>query len=256
MEPLALIALAVIVIVALPFVLGPFLVRRNVRQKARPELQALDTESGELPAEVYQHFLRTVEVLKEDGFRVCGYYRQAGQATRVTLYLALFKNDAQHDLGLGAAMYAAVKGQSSLRTSFVAFSTHFRDGLQVNTGNTAQLGVHAEVPTRKGKTFPDVTDPRRLYRIHRALCSRWGRAETEPLPADAELPARVAQNMAGELQDQAAAGYYYLDSAGGCFRPTWKGAFLMTWKLCWPVTSIRKALRASRNAVLLRELGV
>jgi hypothetical protein len=256
MEWLLWAALAVLGLVALPFVLGPFLVRFTVSQKAQPVFEPLDTESGQLPKEVYQHFLKTVEALKEDGFRICGYYRQEGQATNVTAYVALFVNEAQRDLAMAAGMYAELEGQPSLRTSYVEFCTELADGLELNTANTGELSPHAPVPERKGSSFPEIGDLRRLYQVHRALCARLGPAEKKSVPAEAELAARVAQDMVKCLEQQVAAGYYYLDGVGGCFRPTWKGAFLMTWKLCWPVTSIRKALRASRNAALLRELGV
>jgi len=256
MEWLLWAVLAVLGLVLLPFVLGPFIVRFNLRQKAQPVFEALDTESGKLLPEVYQHFLETVEALKEDGFWICGYFCQAGQAPHVTAYVALFVNDAQRDLAMAAAMYGEVEGQPSLRTAYVEFCSEFADGLELNTANTGELGPHAPVPRRKGNSFPEIGDLRKLYQVHRALCARWGQAEKKPVPSEAELPARVAQDMVKSLEQQVGTGYYWLDTAGECYRPTWKGAFLMTWKLCWPVTSIRKALRASRNAALLRELGV
>jgi hypothetical protein len=49
-------------------------------------------------------------------------------------------------------------------------------------------------------------------------------------------------------------GYYYRDELAGVQRPTWKGAILMTWKLCWPVKPIRLALRRHGARRLLHEL--
>jgi hypothetical protein len=49
-------------------------------------------------------------------------------------------------------------------------------------------------------------------------------------------------------------GYYYRDELAGVQRPTLKGAYLMSWRLLWPVKPIRAALRRSKAQRLLREL--
>lgn len=40
------------------------------------------------------------------------------------------------------------------------------------------------------------------------------------------------------------------------YRPTWRGAFLMSWRLLWPVKPIVRVLRKRRAARLLSELGL
>jgi hypothetical protein len=64
----------------------------------------------------------------------------------------------------------------------------------------------------------------------------------------------VAREMARDNVHQARAGYWYLDPRDGRYRPTWRGAALMTWKLAWPVGAIRRARRRGRTAALLRRL--
>ena len=53
-------------------------------------------------------------------------------------------------------------------------------------------------------------------------------------------------------EEQVGFGWLYLDSAAGVYRPTWKGAFLMTWGLLWPVLAIRKALLRQKEEALLK----
>jgi hypothetical protein len=49
-------------------------------------------------------------------------------------------------------------------------------------------------------------------------------------------------------------GYFIRDEAGLTYRPTWKSACLMTWRLCWPIKQILAALKRARTERLLREL--
>jgi hypothetical protein len=58
------------------------------------------------------------------------------------------------------------------------------------------------------------------------------------------------------LTHAVATGYYWIDERWGVYRPTWKGALLMTGKHAWPVRPIYRALRHRRTRGLLREAGV
>ena len=60
-----------------------------------------------------------------------------------------------------------------------------------------------------------------------------------------------AQVMVETYDRQVQIGWLYRDAAAGAYRPTWKGAFLMTWGQLWPMKAIREAgLRARERRIL------
>jgi hypothetical protein len=244
-----------VALAALLFALGPVLIRFIMSQKAEPEFKTLDTESGELTADVYEYFASTIETLGEDGFRLACFLQMPDQTPVIRACLALLVNEMQRDAAMVMAMYSQDDNRTRLETLYVEFATEFVDGFEIDTSNTAQLGSFPAFPVKRTNAFPEISDPRRLYEVHRALCARWASGDKKPILSDEELPADIARGMVKELRRLVGVGYFWLDAAGACYRPTWKGAFLMTWRLCWPVTTIRKANRAKHNARLLREIG-
>jgi hypothetical protein len=58
------------------------------------------------------------------------------------------------------------------------------------------------------------------------------------------------------LAHHVATGYYYLDEARDIYRPTWKGAVLMTWRLLWPIRPLYRAWRRRPTHAFLRERGL
>jgi hypothetical protein len=51
-------------------------------------------------------------------------------------------------------------------------------------------------------------------------------------------------------------GYFYFDQKAGLYRQTWKGAFLMAWKLAPPIKAWRLRRRDRRAQQVWRELGM
>ena len=67
--------------------------------------------------------------------------------------------------------------------------------------------------------------------------------------------AEVEKSLARDYARQAEAGYFYLDEEADVYRPTWKGAYLMTWTFLWPISRLQK-MRTKRDAERIRmELG-
>ena len=52
-----------------------------------------------------------------------------------------------------------------------------------------------------------------------------------------------------------AGGWLYLTSDGRYFKPTLKGAYLMTWGELWPMQMFRKGKRNSREREILARFG-
>ena len=61
--------------------------------------------------------------------------------------------------------------------------------------------------------------------------------------------------MNEEQTFQVQAGRMRLDAAAGVYRPTLKGAYLMTWGLMWPMKAVRQWQMRNRSQALQRELA-
>ena len=104
--------------------------------------------------------------------------------------------------------------------------------------------------------FPQVRDPGRLYKVHQAVVGQFdgGGLRGDPIGDDPEAYFKRSQQR--EFARFIACGYQYLDEAKGVQRPTWKGAFMASLKLIWPVKQIRKVWRWWKSARMLHELGL
>jgi hypothetical protein len=97
-----------------------------------------------------------------------------------------------------------------------------------------------------------------LYRLHQAVCRRLGSGQ-KLLPLDEQFGGDAVRYMADsiveELEAAVAAGYMRLDKAAGTYKPTPKGALLMTYGELWPMKGFRLRRRLQRERELLAELA-
>ncbi len=240
----------------LPYVMGPLLIRAVHRQAARPAFQMLDPSVQALPEEADLHLRKITSALQNEGFSIAAVFEQSGYVKNLTVYLALLENRGAQDLAIAVAMYVTVEGQVKFRTVYSEFSTGYLDESSVTTNNCSELTASAPLPQRTLSQLPLLADPLRLYRAHQALLRRVTHTKKKSIPARDELERFLRTGMEKEVAAQVAAGYLYLDASADCYRPTWKGALLMTWKLVWPVSAIRRSRRDRRAAELVQELGV
>jgi len=61
--------------------------------------------------------------------------------------------------------------------------------------------------------------------------------------------------MRKDYERQVGFGCMFLDTMSGTYRPTWKGASLMAWKLTWPVNAIRCWWMRTKARATMRWLG-
>jgi hypothetical protein len=132
------------------------------------------------------------------------------------------------------ASVVALRGDDGRDQTLIELTTQFADGRELNVNNFG-LGVFAPAPGKITERFPGVTDPASLCRISRQLIRRhYGGTDVTPPDDGGDPAAYLTAAMRRELTNQVATGYYRWDEAGEAFRPTWKGALLMTWKLLPP----------------------
>jgi hypothetical protein len=157
--------------------------------------------------------------------------------------------------GYLAVTYAKVPGQSAqLQQKHIEYTTRFTDGSLVDTNNSEELGAFAPVETRHTVSLPWVKDVGRLYHIHQAVVDQVAAGKTKSW-RDADPAVYFHEAMLEEMIVQLDTGYLFREPGDGDFRPTIKGAILMTYKNLWPITSLLKARRKRKGERLLQELG-
>jgi hypothetical protein len=252
--PLLWIGLFLILII---YVGGPVMIRMTLKQAAEPEVIPFPLDHPSLPTEVARAFHTVTEQLRPEGFEPVAALALPRQMANVKAILLLLANRKARDIALATTIYGAAPGATPTLVAYVEFVSHFRDGTVVATNNTATAGVFGPRPTHTMGRFPWVQDVRRLYELHRALVARHGTGDKR-LRLDEEFHgdacAAMARSLIEELEAQIPTGYLYLSPEEKVYRATWKGAFLMTWKLLWPMKAIRQKQRERQARRLMAQL--
>jgi hypothetical protein len=247
MMPVEFVVISVVLGVVLGFgwvaITAPIRVRRNNWQAADSGFEPCEGDS------LAPDLTRLIADLREMGFVVRGHWQHTGHSTatgRITLL--------EHPQTLDVAKVLVVRAGTRRQVTLL-FQTRFDDGTEVFTANNQVTSGLPPLPGVTGLWLPEVRNARRLDRIHSQVRDLLGagkkRLAVGPDPA-AFLTAGQNRMHAHYLET----GYYYFDAGGGVYRPTWKGAVLMTWRLLWPIRPLYRAWRRRPTRKLLRELGV
>jgi hypothetical protein len=247
----ALLALPVLV----PYGLGPILIYFTQKISGDPELEEFRLRDADVPGAVKRYLFPTIRQVEECGFEMLGAYYVGGLVTNVRSFLVLMGNRAARDLALLAVTYADSLEGSRLQQRHVEYSARLDNGTIVDTNNSQELTAFARVPEQKIVSLPWIEDVRRLYDIHQAAVEYYCPDAQREWHVDADPGDYLHDSLVRESLRQLETGYLYRDAAGD-FRPTIKGAILMTYKSLWPITAVRRALRRRRGERLLRELQV
>lgn len=239
-----------------PYWLGPVVVWLTQRPSARPLFQPFDPARHKVPDDVAAAMRQTCEALATEGFRVVADLFQTGQVKHVSVRVVLLENPGTAELALAITVFSAAR-PARMVASYVELPTKFRDGRSVSVNNSPRLGSFAPRPPRAVLQFLSVRDPARLCRIKRAYLRRhYRQVEASPFEHQGDPGRFLSEALVRELTEQVEAGTRRRDDRAGVFRPTFTGAWMMTWKLLPPFSSIRKARLGRRAAEVLKDLGM
>lgn len=234
------IAAVVAALALLPFVFGPILTHQTHRITLKPNMIQFDPEGPGSPLELRSHFDATADWLDQLGFATERYYQLKHASPNADGWVLLFRNAKT---GETARVITAVSTSDIIRigTSFVVFIAEFSDGTQVVTSNRRSALIYPRRnPPYYGRAFPQISDVRQLYVVHRARVENLaaGLIAVDPVGDD---PYGYIRRVDFEttFAHAAACGYTYNDEMEGVLRMTWKGAILATWKLLPPIKQIR-----------------
>jgi hypothetical protein len=217
----------------------------------------IDPEAPGIPQEVSEYYRHTVARLTPLGFKPVLSFKTKPVPNAIG-FSTVFKNHRTSEVAtiVNSSIVNSLVS-SGVTSSVLFFRTEFADGTNVMThNNNFPSHFPPQGPPEHVFAFPQVRDPARLYEVHQAVV---GQFDKDSLHRDAigDDPDGYLKRSGQRLHVHfVACGYYYLDEAKGVLRLTWKGAFMGTLKLFWPVRQIRKVWRWSKAARMLHELNL
>lgn len=253
MEYLDVILIAVLIFIAIPFIGLPLAVRFKQSVSRRPEAAVITL--WDLPIKVRDYFMTASTRIQGLDFDEPAFIHLSYLVPNVSVDFTIHPDSRRGDMAGTFVVWKEETGDKELAVQYVEFSTRFNNGRAVITNNNSQLAAYPEIPEKAVYSFPDVTDPQKLYRLHCLLLDReQGQAGKATPPHRDRIIEHMNEYFRKEGERKVEMGLLYVDRERDAYRPTIKGAYLMTWSLLWPVTSIRRALINRRARLLTREL--
>jgi hypothetical protein len=243
--------LSVIVVVILPYVVAPLIVWTKHRQSAAVQFEHVAVES--LPPDACEYFLHVAHSLATQGFEPAAFLRGADTAAGTVMHLLVMTSESARESAAAVDIRSEATPQSGQR--FVEFCTEFVGGREINTHNCGVAYITRPDPTKTQFRLRTIGNPVILYGAHRRLVERHAPDSARFIPTRGTEHLHLSHSVEKGYRNQAAFGYLYLDASAGVYRPTLKGACLMSWKLAWPVKQARESLAKRRAARTLRSLG-
>lgn len=234
---------------ASPHLFVPVVIHRTQWVGVDPDFREIEPNGPDTPDAVLDEVRRTASQLEPLGFVLRGHYVITGlQAGIFRNFLSFWEHPRTRVLAKLAVMV-----NSDQKAPTLAIQTEYQDGTLFTTAYSRVLPATPAARSRPGSlVLPEFGEPRRLYEIHRALADPDGRSDV-PIDDPVTYLKWVANQ---EFAYWVSRGYYYLDGVGARLRPTWKGAYLITWKFLPPAKKVRLALRGKKAARVLRELNL
>jgi hypothetical protein len=242
--PFELYPLIILLLIPLSlFVFVPIKVRLTHRLALDVEYSPFDEQR--LPREVK----RLIDEIEDLGFEYRGAWRHPGHSHGRAVAVVMDRPRSGH-VGKILIAFSAHRQVISL-----LFETRFKDGTAVLTTNSPTLMGVSPMLGQTVLWLPELHDPRRLYDAHVRIMDHLGTAHE---------PVSLTDDVAGHLRDVTErmyahfveTGYFFRDEGSRALRPTWKGAFLLTWRQMPLIRQLCQSQRRRVTTTQLRELGV
>ena len=214
---------------------------------ADPAYEELNMHS--LDQQISQFLMDRTTDLYELGFDEPTLIHMPCPVAGVKGYLIMLVNRSAGD----KAMVTALASESAaIQTWYVEFSTRYVTNQCVDTLNSSELSAFIQGPENIRSQLPSVTDVGELYRLHQYRMKTSGITARKMLYEPGQAIAYLKEYAIKKSYDgQVAKGWLRYDAAQNCYRPTIKGAYLMTWGLLYPMKYFRMMAMKRREGELL-----
>jgi len=228
---------------------APAALRNTFRFSAHCRPRLLGAEDW--PANVTERLRSLTLQLGNLGFEFLGCFDLGELGAHTNTIVALFSHSNAHDFAS-----FIVSSASHVADSYLEFSTEFSSGLRLETNNNDVLPLTPDPKNTLVFRFPEMREPRSLYRLHHQLLEKhapgaWAKPEAKG--QEIQRWVRTVENHGPRLAE---IGYVKRVHGTESYRLTWKGAILMTWKGLWPTAMVRQWLYRQAMRAELRSLEV
>jgi hypothetical protein len=233
------------------YFIAPLIILFTQRMKADPALLEIDTRT--LPAKAWEYLYNNVQAVINVGFKPIAYLAMPSPVTNVRTYLALLVNPDTDDMAMVTTIFAD-DGFTENSTLYVEYSTKFQSGRMFDTMNSKVLQSFPASALTKRTQTPSVKDPGELFRLHQWVMAQNGANEPKVKYDFNEPPPAFIKRILNEsYEKQVKRGWLTYSPAAASFRPSFVGAYMMTWGLLWPISMIRTMMRNSEEAKVLQQ---
>jgi len=213
-------------VVTMPAWLGPIVVRFRQTQPRSAEFALIPLDGSGSPADVDTSFDGTRNALASRGFVEVGRLRQTNGNKALGGFVQLLEHPETH--AVCSRLMIADLASGHIRADVLVFVTERTIGPLIVTSNSQTIAPLPRNPRLDTVWFPDVRDPTRLSSLHdaRVLTPGVGIPRRTTVASDPVDYQRRLETAAKEHMVRS--GYWRLDESDRVYRPTWKGAILMT----------------------------
>lgn len=231
-------------LIVLPYVVGPLIVKKQFRHRCEPEL--VPVQRSEMPGDAADYIELAEAALREQGFECVGRAR-IDTVKGVAAWVSLHVHPEHRDLAQ-AGVVARLDGEDGsigpVEERHVEFLTRW-PGRELLTNNSSQAMSFDPVRGQSLARLVDTQDIAVLYHVHRARVRDDGAAASSMLPEKGKELEALAMMTRDWMRAQEARGNVVeLDDEPGMYGLTWRGAFRATWRHLWPFKGA--ALRRAR----------
>ncbi len=226
----------------------PLLILFGQKMSADPACEELILHS--LDPQISQFLMDKTNDLYELGFDEPTLIHMPSPVAGVKGYLIMLVNRPAGD----KVMVTVLVGEAALaiQTWYVEFSTRYVTNQCVDTLNSSELSAFVQGPENIRSQVPSVTDVGELYRLHQYRMKTSGISAKKMLYEPGQAIAYLKEYAIKKSYDeQVTKGWLRCDAAENCYRPTIKGAYLMTWGLLYPMKYFRMMTMKRREVELL-----
>lgn len=260
-QALAWIVAGLGVVVGFYFVI-PLLIYATQRMNGDPKIVIFDGELHRPPQRVADYLDETGEALMGLGFEPYPCVALPDPMPNVRAICQVWIHPARRDAALVSAIFGMSKETSgAIQTYYAEILSRFADDdvSLIQTNNASAVSAFPEAPGERTFRFPQVSSVGKLDRLHCRLVERYGPSRRKVVTLldqfGGDLERYVRWALVDSYRKQERTGYLTFSEEGGCWRPTVKGAYLMTWSQLWPMSAILKHRIRREAQRLLRELG-
>lgn len=225
--------------------LAPLLVYSQNKQPERFRLHSVPKES--VWEETEARFHELADEIETNGFRYIDASEFALKQTKTCFMLFV------HDEKKLSILLTQISTSNVQTLIYVEVSQHFEDDTTIDVLNASMDSVFPPSPKKVTFPFPDIKSVSELVFITEKIIASYLSPKTPTtLPKGRELET-IADYLNKEQDELIKKGYLQKDAKDGLREMTLKGAYLLTWKLLWPVKQIRRAQKQSFVKKILAE---